>query len=194
MHYTPSNLPPKYREFFLSHLYADEKYKQLQAKVKADVERAVSKLKSAIDLQLLQDKFLANALKLYGSDEAVDKFYNDNHITLWRLYDSLEDNQKAKFDNALHASLFALDLIDTYVSTLNGIIHSMYPYFDFKMFDSILALGNTSKAMLKDFHSDKKEGYEQVFADEADKIQSYIENERMPVFLRRLTRLDKKKG
>lgn len=193
MHYTPENLPNEYREFFLQTLYNDPLYRKLEAKAHQDIQRAIGKLHSVIGLRLKQNEYLRNALKNYGSDEAVDKVYADNHATLAEIFRKLPEDKKERFDNVVHASVFAIDILDSYVNTLNELIHIVYPTHDFTAFSKLLALSTETQAHLKELHSEQREGYEQIFADEADKIQEYIEKQRMPVFLRRLARHDAKK-
>lgn len=192
MHYKHDNLPDAIRQMMLSSLYESELYKILERKAAEDTKRAISKLRSVIKLELFKQEYLTNALKNFGSDEAVDKFYNDNHKSLYDIVSQLSEKDNTRFDNSIHAMLFAVDILDTYVGTINELVHKAYPDMDFAVFDDLISLGRQTAEALRDFHKDRNEGYEQIFADEADKIHDYIENERMPVFLRKLERYDKK--
>lgn len=192
MHYKYDNLPKDIRDLMLSELYRQPKFKALEKKAAIESMRATAKLRSVIQLGIMKRNYLMNALKEFGSDEAVDKFYADNHKELYDVCKVLSDEDSTKFDNTIHSLLFALDLLDTYVATINELVNKAYPGLKFYQYDFLLAFGKEARAMLKDFHSDKSEGHAQCFADEADKIHDYIEKERMPVFLRKLARIDKK--
>lgn len=195
MHYTPSNLPPHYREYFLQTLYSQPSYQAQVLKAQEDTARAGSKLRSVISLKLKQDEFLENFLKQFSTDEEIDEIYKKDHVSLDQVLHKLPNEKKDRFDCCIHAMVFSLDILDTYVSTLNELIHQAYPDHDFALFNNLLATGKQARKLINAFHADKdNEGYAQCFADEADKIQEYIETQRMPVFLRRLARIDKKAG
>lgn len=189
--YTPTSLPDEYREYFLSALYSSPEYKHLDAKFREDAKRAISKLHSHIKLQLLEDQFLLNLLKQFKDKETVDKLYWNDHITLKDLRSQLPDDKRENFDIVYHSAIFAIDLLDSCVRTINEHIHSLHPDHDFMVFNKITQLAKESKALLAGFHKDKTEKYEQAFADEADYIQDYLYKKRMPVFLRKLDRLDR---
>lgn len=184
--YRLEELPAEYRKMLLAHLESTDEYKEKEKKVRRDVRKMTLRLQSYQNLEILKDRYLRAALDTMKTREKIKELYDGLHIEFSVLKSKLQGDDAEKFENLSIAMMFVSDLLESYVSSLNYIVHKVYPEHDFAKFDKMIELAKESKALFEEYHRGKSEDFETLYADEADKIQDYIETKRMPVFLRRV--------
>lgn len=115
--------------------------------------------------------------------------------TLEDIFVALPTDDALDLNRSLHICLFAADLFETYIMKANK---HMRKHFGNEAHTNILgnievSLKRCSKELAL-LHKSKSEEYQMLFAEEADKLEEYMEK-RIPVFIRKEKRLyDKNKA
>lgn len=106
---------------------------------------------------------------------------------------SLSEDKRAAFNESLNTLLFAADLFDTHLRNVKSTIQSVI-----NERTSILVFEDINKAIhsmddaLRKQHKRMSDEFQEEFADEASRIEEYF-HKRIPVFTRKLKRIERRK-
>lgn len=192
MNYTHHTLPEEYKAVFLRQLKAEPEYIALENALKAEVRKKTTLSPLYQRLKKLESAYLQNVLRQFKTDEEVDNFYNQAFME-WEDVAKLLDAENAKkLDYAVHAALFTIDMLDSYMGTIGELLTKAQDDLEFHVFDKLMDLSKEARRLLASYHSDQSEEFEQLFADEADRIQDFVENKRMPIVVRKINKIHSK--
>lgn len=179
--YSVTNFPPEYRAFFLKKLMHDypKQYGELKAKAEEAIQKGIKKTKTlnrdCVNLTLYEDGYIKDTIKAYESDEEIDKVFRERNVSYADVIKRLPEEQQELSQSEIHACLFALDILDTHIRNVNKFIkQALGANGEDNMFHPIIELAERCNNILSAFHRVQSETFEQDFADEAERIDSYI--------------------